>query len=372
MQPRSSSGHPISGALLPSESAPRGVDALVPPAIATRFKHHTPHNMAQSGSLTTCAANLRSLKTSSRQIYRTLRDIRASMSRLDVAGRNIFEGDWVAFVEQYKNLLDDTDVAASQLMAVIRVYLVLQSSKSEAQEADMVTELGNLRKSLTERTYDLSSRCKDLRGDIQASYERLSQAVETNGITAADPSDNLENSRETQTRRLGSDKASGTPARKPSILGRLMSAFLCRFLRKPRTSERQTAKLSRGLTNPERTPKDASQTGDETRIAPSTSDQRRPPARQDSQADAIPTTLEAIRESILGLETQAPLFDAFSELARHLRNELDAYLHAFEAAKALPANRKKALDEAQSRVVVSSKHWKECLAALNGDGSAAD
>ncbi|KAI0659986.1 hypothetical protein C8Q70DRAFT_108049 [Cubamyces menziesii] len=272
--------------------------------------------------------------------------------------------------QQYKNLLDDADVAASQLMAVIRVYLVLQSSKSEAQEADMVTELGNLRKSLTERTYDLSSRCKDLRGDIQASYERLSQAVETNGITATDPSNNMESSGETQARR--SDKVSGTPARKPSILGRLMSAFLCRVLRKPRKSERQTAKLSRGLTNPERTPKDASQTGDEMRIAPSTSDQRRPPARQDSQADAIPTTLEAIRESILGLETQAPLFDAFSELARHLRNELDAYLHAFEAAKALPANRKKALDEAQSRVVVSSKHWKECLAALNGDGSAAD
>ena len=117
-----------------------------------------------------------------------------------------------------------------------------------------------------------------------------------------------------------------------------MPAFLCRFLRRPRKSDRQTTKLRRGSTDPERAAKDASQTGDEahigvlrqpcqqvslktqyTSIAPSTSNQWRPPARQDSQSEAIPTTLEAIRDSTLGLETQAPLFDAFSELARHVR-----------------------------------------------------
>ncbi|KAH9887927.1 hypothetical protein C8Q73DRAFT_194116 [Cubamyces lactineus] len=322
------------------------------------------------GPITTCAANLRSLKTSSRQMYRAMRDIRASMSRLDVAGRDTFEGDWVAFVDRYKNLLDDADLVASQLMAIIKVYLVLQSSKSEAQEADMITELGNLRQSLTERTYDLSSRCKDVRGDVQAFCERLSQTAKTKRITAVDPATNTESNPsakggETQSRR--SDNASGPPGHMPSILERLMSAFFCRVFSRPRKSDKQRSKSSRKLAGSGGVAKDSSQTDGEARI-----DERRPPTRQDSQADAIPATLQAIREVVSGLETQAPLFEAFPELARHLRNELDAYLHAFEAAKAFPANRKKALDEAQTRVVVSSKHWKECLAALNGDGSAAD
>ncbi|KAI0330785.1 hypothetical protein GY45DRAFT_1434458 [Cubamyces sp. BRFM 1775] len=398
MQHDSTSGLLSPGMLSPAESTPRDVNTPKPPAIATRFKRPNSRNAAQIGPITTCAANVRTLKISSRQLFRALRDTRTAVSRLDVAGRDSFGADWVAIVDQYKNLLDDTDLAASQLMAIIKVYLILQSSKSEAQEADMITELGNLRQSLSERTYDLSSRCKTIRAEIQVSYDRLSNAVHTDVITGAGPqaskkgvsSSDTSGGTQPQYEMLWSisivgdtdvfpcvrqsDGASSPPARKPSILGRLMSALLDRLLRRPRKSDRQTSKSSRRAVHPDRISesKEASQSDGERHIASGIADGRRPPARQDSQTDAIPTTLHAIQEIISGLETQAPLFEVFPELAQHLRNELDAYLHAFEAARAYPANRKKALDEAQARVVVSSKHWKECLAALNGDGSTAE
>ncbi|KAH9887917.1 hypothetical protein C8Q73DRAFT_193220 [Cubamyces lactineus] len=361
--------------LSPAEPASR--NALSPQQAAARVKQPSLSKHAQDGPIMACAANLRHFKTSSRRIYRGLRDCRASFSRLVIPRRSTFEDGWATSADRYKNLLDDADLAASQLMAVIKVYLVLQSSKNEAQEADMITELGNLQQTLTSQTYDLRRRCEKIREDVQASYHRLSETVEMCGMTLAHPANGRDGSSTDSEIGAGASDSTNKPSSRPAAslsfyFWKLVSAIWA--LMSPESNR------GKGPCEGTHEGKDDTREGqgrrqDSTKPAKRSTDTN---ARQDTQssqltlASSTSAILAAIKEVITGLETQAPLFDAFPELAQHLRNEVDAYLRAFEAAKAYPASRKKALEEAQARVVASSKYWKECLAALNGELSATD
>ncbi|KAH9887922.1 hypothetical protein C8Q73DRAFT_711231 [Cubamyces lactineus] len=322
--------------------------------------------------ITGCVANLRDLAVSSRGLYRAIRDTRGSVSRLNILGRDAFEAEWTAFAERYKNLLDDSDLAASQLIAIIKVFLVLQSKKGDAPEDDMISELDSLRQTLTERQYDLSSQCNKLREDVGRDYVVLSQAIDSEGALC--PSNRV-NSNDSKTPDPSSkpnrtDTNSSVVVPKVFILWRIFNAIRLRRVRNPETQNRtdcrpvkskpsRMEKIARKKRQ-QRKPKGADR--------PSTARQ----GTQSSQASAASTTLEAIKDILEKLEQQEPLFDAFPELAKHLRNEIDAYLRAFEAVKAYPARRRKALDEAQTRVVASSKFWRECLIALNAELSAVE
>ncbi|KAI0324393.1 hypothetical protein GY45DRAFT_1439108 [Cubamyces sp. BRFM 1775] len=329
--------------------------------------------------ITGCVANLRDLADSSRGLYRAFRDTRGSVSRLNFTGRDAFEAEWTAFAERYKNLLDDSDLAASQLIAIIKVFLVLQSKKGDAPEDDMISELDTLRQTLTERQYDLGIQCNKLREDVSKNCTDLSQAIDLDGVLCLDPKTSIHaNTGDSKTPGLPrkptrTDTSSTVVVSKVFILWRILSAVRLRRAKKPETQTRTErkpvrSKLPRGeKMGRKKQPKRQTKGAD-----------RAPAVRQGTQssqlsrASAASATLEAIRDILEKLEKQEPLFDAFPELAKHLRNEIDAYLRAFEAVKAYPARRRKALDEAQTRVVASSKFWIECLAALNRELSAVD
>ncbi|KAJ8463339.1 hypothetical protein ONZ51_g10321 [Trametes cubensis] len=394
--------------LSPAQSVSR--KALMPKQTAAISKQPALLRPPQNGPIMACAANLRHLKTSSRKIYRGLRDCRANFLRLTIPHRSTFEAEWATYADRYKNLLDDADLAASQLMAVIKgelqglahasraltmsaVYLVIQSSKNEAPEADMITELGNLQQAsptadtilptthtvytlppsqtLSGRTYDLRRQCEKIAEDVQASYDRLSKIVETSSVALAHPATGKSGNSTGRNVEPSANDSTNKPSPRPagsisSYFWKLFSALLSLIL-----PENNYGKETSGDAR-----RDQGQRQDNTKLAKQPA--RTPSTRQDTQSSQISQTsatsaaLDTITEVITGLERQAPLFNAFPELAQHLRNEVDAYLRAFEAAKAYPASRKKALEEAQARVVASSKYWKECLAALNGELSATD
>ncbi|KAJ8454889.1 hypothetical protein ONZ51_g12767 [Trametes cubensis] len=377
--------------LSPAESVSR--KALMPKQTAAISKQPALLRPPQNGPIMACAANLRHLKTSSRKIYRGLRDCRANFLRLTILHRSTFEAEWATYADRYKNLLDDADLAASQLMAVIKVYLVLQSSKNEAPEADMITELGNLQQAsptadtilptthtihtlppsqtLSGRTYDLRRQCEKIAEDVQASYDRLSKIVETSSVALAHPATGKSGNSTGRNVEPSANDSTNKPSPRPagsisSYFWKLFSALLSLVLSGDSYGKETSGDARR----------DQGQRQDSTKSAQQPT--RTPSTRQGTQSSQLSQTsatsaaLDTITEVITGLERQAPLFNAFPELAQHLRNEVDAYLRAFEAAKAYPASRKKALEEAQARVVASSKYWKECLAALNGELSATD
>ncbi|KAI0324389.1 hypothetical protein GY45DRAFT_1365101 [Cubamyces sp. BRFM 1775] len=298
---------------------------------------------SRDGPIMACAANLRRLKASSRQIYRELRDCRASFSRLTIPHQSTFEAEWVTFVDQYKNLLDDADLSASQLIAVIKVYLVLQSSKNEAPEADMITELGNLQQTLANRTYDLCRRCEKIGEDVQASHDRLSEAVEMSRTTLAH-FENGKNANSTggnvdTSARVSTNKPSSRPAGSISTyFWELVSAFLALISPESDCRKEPRQETKKGASDPRRTQGRRQDSNESTKRFPNTNPRQNTQSSQLSQSSATSGTLSAIKEVITGLETQAPLFDAFTELAQHLRNEVEAYLRAFEAAKAYPAS----------------------------------
>ncbi|KAJ8456758.1 hypothetical protein ONZ51_g11937 [Trametes cubensis] len=322
-----------------------------------------------------CVANLRDLALSSRGLYRAFRDTRGSVSRLNIPERDVFEAEWTAFADRYKNLLDDSDLAASQLIAIIKVFLVLQSKKGDAPEDDMISELDSLRQTLIEREYDLGSQCNELREDVRRDCAKLFEAINSEGVTPLDSKTSNDDSKisELPSKPIRAD-SDGSTARKVFILWRILNVVdRLRRARKSETQNQPERKSNRSKAifkgNVTRKEKKSRQARGADR--PPAAKQRTQPPHL-SQASAASATLEAIKEILEKLEKQEPLFDAFPELAKHLRNEIDAYLRAFEAVKAFPGRRRKALDDAQARVVASSKFWRECLVALNAELSAVE
>ncbi|KAL7277046.1 hypothetical protein ACG7TL_008891 [Trametes sanguinea] len=93
-------------------------------------------------------------------------------------------------------------------------------------------------------------------------------------------------------------------------------------------------------------------------------DQRTHPLEE----EAFRELSQAITCVLNELDRLAPKFDAFSELAHHLRNEITAYINAFAGYKEMQtAGKRNALENMHARVEATSMQWKECLIAL-GEG----
>ncbi|KAI0659982.1 hypothetical protein C8Q70DRAFT_107731 [Cubamyces menziesii] len=290
-----------------------------------------------------CVSDFRLLIDGAPAIYRSLRRI-----RVDTAYDTDCVFVWEIFSTRYRRLLDESDSARGELLAIIRIYLALQGNTTPDDIDEMITELLGLQEQLSSRDYHLDTVCSALGDDIKTWHSKfLSSAV-------------CEAERRNASEKFagnGGDQAFGdheTQALPMRLRVSLLDVFAMRVYNGCR---RIWTVMSRGSVAPSLTLSSsmrhaaggANTTGHAT-----------------AQNEAGSTIDSLVVESVQQLEIQAPLYGAFNELTKHLKNEVGAYLLAFQRFKAIPNHRNsKALKEMHARVACSSPRWKECIAVLN-------
>ncbi|CDO74605.1 hypothetical protein BN946_scf184862.g2 [Trametes cinnabarina] len=309
---------------------------------------------AQGGPIQACIEDIRQLALSSRALHNKLRDTRRRVTAMVGSGRRDLVSVWDAYPENYKALLDDAVSAASQLSAHIKVYLVLQEQKDKVKEGNMITELSALKTNIERTNFGLSAACAKLMDDIANSSRGLSEHINAEARRLQPEGDRAAQMHAQQVKSnvnggvpvLAADRLSANPSINPAAMK--LSTFIGRlFLSRTRArqAEESSTTVTTKPTNRDRSSgarnkrkQDQAQAGTgSTAAARARADTGIMSAlMQPGEAVKVTETMGAIAEIIKELESQIPKFDAFSQLSQHLKNELNAYLLAFQGAQAYP------------------------------------
>ncbi|KAI0324387.1 hypothetical protein GY45DRAFT_383603 [Cubamyces sp. BRFM 1775] len=343
------------------------------------YSSRRPLSSPTQGPIATCISTLRELAPGAKVLHRALRDASRHIARIDDPRRDTLKSEWSTYTKRYKSIVDDTDVAAGKLAAVINVYLALQANTREGQEASMITELSTLQSELDGYNYVFSGPCANLRSNVETFYLKLVDPTgdrrehERAALFTAPldiHSENTSQPQESQPEPLvqGGVPANSTPRRMWGLLTeRLPTFYATPSLQSPTTVENS-------LTHAQATAVNVfAQAGqDHTHIlhrqhtdgatSPIHSSTRTLVASEKPVVDVV---IASIKDILLSLGTQGPQLGVFRELTLHLKNEIKAYLQVLQSANAFPTPEKRiALANMQGRVARSSAHWRTCASAL--------
>ncbi|KAI0330787.1 hypothetical protein GY45DRAFT_1361278 [Cubamyces sp. BRFM 1775] len=350
-----------------------------------------PPSSPTQGPIAKCITTVRNLALSTKTLHRAFRDAGRHIARINDPRRATFQAEWSTVTRRYKSFIDDSDIAAGKLAAIINIYLALQGNTHETQEASVSTELLTLQSAsivfiacqqeLENCNYIFSGPCANLRNDIETFFLKLvGRKVDTQDDETASPLNSPLDARiaplpapqESQPEPAGQGSASAkpTPSRMWSLLTDRLPALNATLL-----SSRSPAAAESTLTAAQAAAVGhfARATGGHTQVQ----QQRRHveeatgPAQSQAQAPTISdkplvdVVIASMKDIMLSLATQSPQLDVFRELTLHLKNEIRAYLQALQSAKAFPtADKRTALANMQARVALSSAHWRACVSAL--------
>ncbi|KAI8974780.1 hypothetical protein BD414DRAFT_173942 [Trametes punicea] len=262
--------------------------------------------------------------------------------------------------QRYRNIVNDSNVAASKLSAMIDVYLALQGNTDEVAESDMATELSTLLTQLECYKFDPSNLCAKLKDDIEASLNHTGDEGYTGSPQLTDAGDHAQV--DVLTAQSPRQVTSSFFAMLSRCLWSMWSFVSYRLsaLSPPATEQRLTN--GRVLTHTEATAVRRFKHMGERREVVAVR------AAQSSDAACKMTVeglIKSMRDHTRVLEAQVSKFNVFFEIAQHLKNEVGAYLLAFEAVKTYPTpEKRRALSNMHARVASSSASWKECATAL--------
>ncbi|KAI0659988.1 hypothetical protein C8Q70DRAFT_983371 [Cubamyces menziesii] len=305
------------------------------------------------GPISICITTVRGLAPSAKNIHRAFRDTGRHIARIDGPRRDTVRSEWSMYTRRYKTIIDESDVAAGKLAAVINVYLALQENTQESQEANMTTELLTLQSEFDGYHYIFSGPCANLRNDVEACYLKLTDLKSDTSVNARAsllnaPSDAKvacsqafsENRGQSETTVQGSAPATTTPKGMWDLFTERLPTFYT-------TTSPQSPPA---VENANLTPAQAAAVGIFAQAAPShihVQQRQHMPvttgyARSQTQVSSIldkPHTdvvIASMKDIMLSLATQAPQLDVFRELTLHLKNEIKAYLQALQSANAFP------------------------------------
>ncbi|KAJ8456756.1 hypothetical protein ONZ51_g11935 [Trametes cubensis] len=316
-----------------------------------------------------CNDTLSSLAPSAKHLHRAFRDVSRQVARIDDPRRDVLKSEWSASTKQYKGVIDESDVFAGKLAALIKVYLALQGNVQEGQEC--LVELNGY-------NYDFGASCTTLKGNVEVFYLKL-----------VDPTGNRrENERALQAEMFSRAQSESPPQETRQPEAAISSvAYVSQFLwrmwdllieRLPTLYATTTAQTALDVEN-RNTLAPAQTTALNSLAQAGTSDvhvrQRgggnpefthshtATPLTSDKPVHDIVAT--SIKEIMLSLGRQASQFDVFRGLTFHLKNEINSYLQALQSANAIPtAEKRAALANTHARIALSATHWRACASAL--------
>ncbi|KAL1948618.1 hypothetical protein VTO73DRAFT_10424 [Trametes versicolor] len=323
-----------------------------------------------------CAAGIRSLATDAHNTHRAFAEVQRHILRTsDPLKPSDLPSAWRTYTEAYVTIVRSSDAAATKLASNINMYLSLQGDLEEDDTEDMIEELSALVKDLPAVPTNMSTSCAELRNRVETCLLGLTNStLPTNvdgscSITASTskvrsetgPTPGTANANEASRRvwgrAFGALAAFQQPEDTKSVLNRVARA--------PSQGWGDIAGVVSAAQNmwagPYATTNGQSTTASDSRTVP-------PPAKPATGADE---TLVGLIKSVLeNLATQVPKFNAFSEVSKHLENELNAYKSAFQAVKTYPtAEKRTALQNMHTRVAASARLWNQ-LAVVLTDGYA--
>ncbi|KAJ8455791.1 hypothetical protein ONZ51_g12336 [Trametes cubensis] len=300
------------------------------------------------GPISICITTVRGLAPSAKNIHRAFRDTGRHIARINGPRRDTVRSEWSMYTRRYKTIIDESDVAAGKLAAVINGA----------------------------STY-ANGPCANLRNDVEACYLKLTDLKSDTSVNARAsllnaPSDAKvacsqafsENRGQSETTVQGSAPATTTPKGMWDLFTERLPTFYT--MTSPQSPP--------AVENANLTPAQAAAVGIFAQAAPShihVQQRQHMPvttgyARSQTQVSSIldkPHTdvvIASMKDIMLSLATQAPQLDVFRELTLHLKNEIKAYLQALQSANAFPTlDKRTALANMQARVALSSIHWRE-------------
>ncbi|KAJ2982582.1 hypothetical protein NUW54_g10733 [Trametes sanguinea] len=332
------------------------------PDMARTYTIATATANPSSSPIAKCAADIQGLAVAAQMQHRAMRDTRRQLSRLNDPSRESLKAEWTTYLDRYERILNDSDVTASKLAAIVDVYLALQGNTETDKESAMVTELSTLQAELEKVQPSFNSECVALASDMKGFYSKATGSPPFHGLPGQDLTLTA--------------NGSVTPTTVQHAPERLWS-FVLPAISSPSTSavSAHTATNCPGstLTSAQATAVDRFKHLAQAKIVVYTATGNL--ARSTQLADASPidasrklsneVLTEAVKANAQALEAQAQQFSVFSELTQHLKNEIGAYLLSFQAAKAYPTmEKRKALANMHARVAASSAHWRQCSMAL--------
>ncbi|KAI9061971.1 hypothetical protein FKP32DRAFT_1677598 [Trametes sanguinea] len=337
--------------------------------MARTFTIATATSNTSSSPIAKCAADIQGLSVAAQTQHRAMRDIRRQLSRLNDPSRESLTAEWTTYLHRYERILNDSDVTASKLTAIIDVYLALQGNTEADKESAMVTELSTLQAELEKVQPGFNSECLALASDMKGFYSKATGPPRSHGLPGQDATLTANGSVTPTTVQPAPE-----PTQEPAIRTRSPT----------NESPRRLWSFALPAVSSPSTPAVSAHTGNKGPGSALTSAQATAVnrfkqlgnlARSTQLADASPidtsrklsneVLTETVKANVQALEAQAQQFSVFSELAQHLKNEIGAYLLAFQAAKAYPTmEKRRALANMHARVAASSAHWRQCSMAL--------
>ncbi|KAI0628077.1 hypothetical protein C8Q77DRAFT_1068621 [Trametes polyzona] len=270
-----------------------------------------------------CATTINSLAADARTLHNGFDNIQRQLLRLsDSEKPPRLTQDWRVHTEDYRAILHSSDTYATNLTSIINIYLALQGDITEEDTDDMIEELSTLRKDLEKPPPDMSKSCMELKRRIGECLSGTASAVST--ITGIEISSNVPSSTYDPSPHVksGSKKSVLTcDSRRRNYIasGASRTDFVSSWAWSIACSAFPTL---RKLDGRER------QDGSSAKPNPLVSD-----ATAMESVHYDPALLQSITGVVANLEKQAQKFGVFSEVTKHLENELNAYLAAFQAVK---------------------------------------
>ncbi|KAL7277040.1 hypothetical protein ACG7TL_008884 [Trametes sanguinea] len=338
-----------------------------------------PVTSASSSPIAKSAASIHDLAITAQTQHRAMRDARRQLSRLNEPSRESLKAEWTTYVDRYEQILNGSDTTASKLAAVIDVYLALQGNTEDDKEGAMITELTLLRAELERPQPDFTSECMKLSNDMKGLCSKLMGSPPRDSVASQDatPKGNINVEPVVAQSAVGGDinsldfYMSLLMARQSPMRGRtptnegprsLWSFLLPAAVSSPPipTVSPHVGTNTSNLTQAQVMAVDRfKQLGE---LGANGTSSRSTGASRNLTNNILAGTING---NIQTLEAQAQQFSVFSELTQHLKNEIGAYLLAFQAAKAYPTmEKKRALTNMHARVASSSAHWRQCVIAL--------
>ncbi|KAH9887915.1 hypothetical protein C8Q73DRAFT_711166 [Cubamyces lactineus] len=331
------------------------------------------------GPIATCIDTLRELAPSAKTLHRAFRDAGRHLARIDDPRRDALKSEWSTLTKRYKSLIDDSDVAAGKLAAVLNVYLALQGNTREGQEDSMIAELSTLQSELDSYHFVFSGPCANLKNNVETFYLKL---VDPTGSRrdherASLSTPSIETQGESMPQSQGNEPEpivpGGVPANPtPRKMWGLLTERLPTFYATPSPRSPPAAENTMTLAQATAVNVFAQAGQGHTHVqhrqhldgvtSPVRSSAQDLPASQKPVVDIV---IASIKDIMLSLGRQGPQLDVFRELTLHVKNEIRAYLQVLQSASAFPTSEKKtALANMQGRVALSSAHWRVCISAL--------
>ncbi|KAJ8463343.1 hypothetical protein ONZ51_g10319 [Trametes cubensis] len=376
------------------------------PGMQTYTRNRRPPPSPTQGLIATCIDTLQELAPSAKILHRAFRDAGRHLARIDDPRRDALKSEWTTLTKRYKSIIDDSDVAAGKLAAVLNVYIALQGNTREGQEASMITELSTLQTvdiELDSYHYVFSGPCASLRNNVETFYLKLvdptgSRRDHERASLSTPPlerkSESMPQVQESQPEPIVQGGVPANPA--PRKMWGLLTERLPAFYATPSPQSPPAADHENTLTPAQATAvsvfKQASQghihvqhrrhLDGATLLARSSTQ-----TQLASEKPVVDIVIASLKDIMLSLGKQSPELDVFRELTLHvgvhpricvqhildsiytvnvqLKNEIKAYLQVLQSASAYPTPEKRtALANMQGRVALSSANWRVCVGAL--------